>query len=548
MKKVLLMLLIVNFTIIQSCTDLDPEVYNEILPEDYFENEAQLLAFTASAYKPLQGWWDNIALTGDAMSDVATVPIRSNGGWDDGNVWPRYMSRDWAARDWSQDRPWNIAFNGTATCNRLIEFLDELGDVDPGAVAELRALRAFYLWVGLDNFGNIPVELRFAEADPQPAQKTPAEAFEIIEDELLTAIPDLKESKDVTTYAKVNKWVAYMVLAKLYINAGRYGVEPHYKEAADAVQAITNSGLYDIEAGYFANFRINNEGSKENMFVVPYDRTNMNSFNIPHMALHQSAGPTFGYSAAPWGGFSVQEDFYNSFDDEDNRKGMFIVGQQYSQAAGPGWSDTEGFFYANPAEQHKLYNCDEDFNQFSAGEREQLGWPPNSDGDNFEDACNIFITPSYKFTVGEEGVRPNITPYRHGARYGKYELEQNVPPGLNNDCVIFRYGEALLIRAEALWRQNSGDAEALMIVNQIRNRAGIDQDLSSLTEDDLYQEFKKELALEGQAREITIRFGHWEDEWMLKTDSDPRKRWYPIPQAQIDANPNLKQVDYLSGE
>ena len=546
MKKIIsIWMVVMSVFVIQSCTDLDPEVYSEILPEDFFKNEQQLQAFTAAAYTPLQGYWGTMIILGDGVSDVTTVPIRSNGGWDDGGVWPRLMRHEFTPQN-NVSGAWNLAFNGVATCNRLIEFLDAQGGIDPAVIAELRALRAYYLWFGLEHFGNVPVVLKFAEADPNPSQSPPEETFAVIEKELLESIPDLTEAKDISTYAKMNKWVAYMTLAKLYINAERYNVGPHYTEAADAINNVIASNKYELSEGYFSNFRIKNEGSSENMFVVPYDRVVFGGFDLTHQALHQSAGATFGYSSAPWGGYSVQEDFYNAYDAKDKRLGMFIVGQQYLQAAGPQWSNDAGFFYANPKDELKLFNCDEDFNSLSLGEREQLGMPPNSDGANYEDACNVFISPNYTFTVAETGVRPDITPYRHGARFGKYELEQNTPPGMSNDFAIFRYGEALLIRAEALFRANGDNAESKMLVNQIRSRAGLDP-LDVLTIDDIYQELKKELALEGQGREITIRFGHWEDEWMLKTDSDPRKRWFPIPQEQTDANPNLVQVEYVTG-
>ena len=90
-----------------------------------------------------------------------------------------------------------------------------------------------------------------------------------------------------------------------------------------------------------------------------------------------------------------------------------------------------------------------------------------------------------------------------------------------------------------------------MIVNTIRARAGLSP-LSSLSEDDLYQEMKKELALEGFSREITIRFDHWEDDWFLKgignmkgvpsvNLKDTTRRIFPIPTYAMQANPNLTQ-------
>jgi hypothetical protein len=133
-----------------------------------------------------------------------------------------------------------------------------------------------------------------------------------------------------------------------------------------------------------------------------------------------------------------------------------------------------------------------------------------------------------------------IAKYEEGARYAKYEYDQNTAFDLPNDFAIFRYADVLLMRAEALWRVDNGSLEALTLVNQVRGRAGIDP-LTTLTEDDLYWEIKKELALENHARNTTIRFGHYEDPWFLKTDADPNKRWFPIPQDQLQANTNLKQ-------
>ena len=109
----------------------------------------------------------------------------------------------------------------------------------------------------------------------------------------------------------------------------------------------------------------------------------------------------------------------------------------------------------------------------------------------------------------------------------------------------------MLARAEALWRVNNSNPESLVIVNTIRARAGLSP-LSSLTEDDLYQEMKKELALEGFSREITIRFGHWEDDWFLKGTGnmkgvpsvnlkDTTRRVFPIPTYAMQSNPNLVQ-------
>lgn len=505
----------------QSCTDLDAELYSQLTPDKFYQNDAQLVSAASAAYTPLYGYWGLHELS-DLTTDQSTCPVRSNGGWNDGGLWPRLISHDFRPNENVSGR-WNQWFGGVSACNRLIEVFTEQLGADAPVISELRALRAFYFYILLDLFGNIPIETRFAEADAAPAQVTPVEAFAFIEKEVLESIDQLSEDK-ATTYAKMNKWVAYALLAKLYLNAERFGADAHWGEAAEAANEVINSGAYDLEPLYFSNFTLSNEGSNENIFVVPYDKNNATGFSVRHQALHQSSDETFNFTASPWGGFSVQEDFYKAFDEDDKRRGMFIVGQQYTQQAQPSFSEELGFYYANPKDEFKLVDCTEDFDNLTEAEKQEQ-----------PEDCNVFITPEITLTNAR-----GIANYKEGARYAKYEYDQNTAFDLPNDFAIFRYADVLLMRAEALWRMENGSMEALTLVNQVRNRAGIDP-LTVLTEDDLYWEVKKELALENHARNTTIRFGHYEDPWFLKTDADPNKRWFPIPQDQLQANTNLKQ-------
>ena len=111
---------------------------------------------------------------------------------------------------------------------------------------------------------------------------------------------------------------------------------------------------------------------------------------------------------------------------------------------------------------------------------------------------------------------------------------------MSNDYAIFRYAHILLMRAEALWRINNGSTEALVLVNQIRGRAGLDA-LGALTEDDLFWEFEKELAMENHTRTILIRYGKFLDPWFQKEQRDESRLLFPIPENQLQANTNLNQ-------
>jgi hypothetical protein len=100
----------------------------------------------------------------------------------------------------------------------------------------------------------------------------------------------------------------------------------------------------------------------------------------------------------------------------------------------------------------------------------------------------------------------------------------------------------LLVKAEALWRKNAGDIEALALVNQIRMRAGADLvPFTTLTTENLLAERGREVFAEGYRRQDMIRFGTYNGEWEFKPASDPSKNIFPIPQEQLNSNPNLTQ-------
>lgn len=105
---------------------------------------------------------------------------------------------------------------------------------------------------------------------------------------------------------------------------------------------------------------------------------------------------------------------------------------------------------------------------------------------------------------------------------------------MNNDYPIVRLGDVHLMRGEALARAEGDWDLALPDVNALRDRAGLGP-LTSLDADSFLAERGKEMFQESSRRIDLIRFGKYEDTWWEKTDADPAKRLFPIPQAQIDA-------------
>ncbi|MEL7004507.1 MAG: RagB/SusD family nutrient uptake outer membrane protein [Bacteroidota bacterium] len=126
-----------------------------------------------------------------------------------------------------------------------------------------------------------------------------------------------------------------------------------------------------------------------------------------------------------------------------------------------------------------------------------------------------------------------------GVRVGKFEFANGNSRHLSNDFPLYRFGDMLLIKAEALWRQGD-DAGALDLVNQIRARAGATA-LSSIDADALLAERGRELFAEGWRRSDLIRFGRFNDAWWEKPASDAFRNLFPIPQNSIDVNADLVQ-------
>ena len=78
-------------------------------------------------------------------------------------------------------------------------------------------------------------------------------------------------AKNASNYGKINKYVAEMILANLYINAEVYGQGNHYSDAIAMLGDIINNGGYSLAANYQDNFCYDNNESPEIIFPLVYD-------------------------------------------------------------------------------------------------------------------------------------------------------------------------------------------------------------------------------------------------------------------------------------
>lgn len=116
-----------------------------------------------------------------------------------------------------------------------------------------------------------------------------------------------------------------------------------------------------------------------------------------------------------------------------------------------------------------------------------------------------------------------------------------------NDIPVVRYADILLSRAEALNELNGPTQEAFDLINQVRARAKVPLlDSGSFTteslRDHIFIEREWEFYSEGKRREDQIRHGTFISRAQDRGKSaQPHHILFPIPQTEMDANPNLEQ-------
>jgi hypothetical protein len=551
-RAIMIVLIVAAFN--QSCTDLDEELFSEVTPDNFFSSEEEFISALGAAYTQFGPFGsDNPMFLQEVTTDEMVVPTRGQ-DWDDGGMWRRTHLHSWTYEDGYVNGAWDFGFSGVNTANRLIfqfQSLVESGQVEQADadafIAELQAVRGFFYWQLIDLYGNVPLVLDFATAEATPPTVPRATVYAAILSDLETAVPKLSKAVDGTTYGRMNYYAGQTLLAKLYLNAGVYTGTNQWDKVITACDAVINDGLYSLESNYFANFDVENSGSKEFIFAIPYDRVFFGGFQMAVRSLHYGSQMTYNLTAQPWNGFCTLEEFYNSYDDADLRKGdvgtvdgpagkrgNFIAGYQYTTGGVLVMDD--GYEVPKP-------------------DREPVPLLGDPDGKplNFG---NMGSTQPQINELGPQAYRQS------GVRIGKFEIGMGSDPGnMSNDYPVFRYADVLLMKAEALFRSGNA-AEALPLVNQIRDRAGVpalttldgplsfDLAAGDVPGGELFNEIGREMFAENHRRQDLIRWGFFTDveKWVLPfynpgdvMTTDDYTTLFPVHSDKLSANPNLTQ-------
>ena len=302
----IIMILSIVAAFSQACTKLDEKLYDTVTPSDFFKSDAQFVSALGAAYTTLGNYASgDVNNLQELCTDEQAVPTRGQ-DWDDGGNWRRLHLHSWKFEDNAVGGAWDFCFTGVSTANRLIyqfQSLSQSGqvnaDVAAAYIAELQTLRGFFYWQLVDLYGNVPLVTDFVGADPAPATKARADVYNFIVTDVEAAVPQLPTVVDGTTYGRMNYWAGKFLLAKLYLNAGVYtnGTTQWAKVVAECDEII-NSGKYNLESNYFANFNVNNSSSKEFIFAIPYDQVFFQGFQLDMQTLHYGSQFTYNLTAS----------------------------------------------------------------------------------------------------------------------------------------------------------------------------------------------------------------------------------------------------------
>lgn len=510
-----------------ACVNLDERTYSEMPKDEFLSSGENLALYTSTPYTRLQDWaveqgyWTLIL---QLCNEMAVPKDLKSGYWAE----PRYgelHSHEIPAGNKLVKGGWEFCFNGIAACNDALHEIEKTGIKDEAAlqnIAEIRVLRAFYYFLAVDLWGNVPFSISKTDTS-SPKQKPRKEMFSFIETEIKESINDLSE-KTSSTYGRVTKDVANFLLAKLYLNAEVYIGEDMYEEAGNICKDIMDGGKYQLTATYKENFDVKNENSTEAIFAIPYSNVyTPEKFFIWVMSINSYIEPALEVGGTWNGSWMGQPDFMATYAPEDTRKkDTWLFGEIY---------DRKG----TRVQYQDGVQCDD------------KGQPiTDENGNHIPIMYDLYLEdiniPESKFGAGIgvcEGARIQKWTYQGE----NILIDNNV--SMENDFFLMRYADVVLMYIECLVRQGqAGLAAANEDFQKIRTRAGLEPIAAAdLTLDNLLIERQHELALETWTRNDLVRFGKYLDAWWAKDAGQDYMLLLPIPSEMIGSNPNLGQND-----
>ena len=596
MKKILYIITIaLVLPFFNSCAGmLEEENFGNPTIESMMTNEENVVLLVGQAYADLKwihdhwGYWGVSSLT----SDECITPIRMPGKhWLDSYYWKRLHTHDW---NWMGDafkNIWNSTISGAVLCNKLLTTLGEykasMSDaVYKQYVGELEVLRSYYYYLLFDCFGRIPYLEEFVdETEPLMAPEDVWSHLVNCLERNAPNMPKVNDANRAANYGRVTQGFAYSLLARLYLNAVSFDCTPDnvkladnsqyrgtfvpvnaesdfYTNAAACCDEVINSGAYAIEDNYFTNFRIKNESSKENIFVLVedgnasfdsrYNGSMMNKLRMISLTNHYGLQDAYGLVEKPWNGFCARPAYIDRFNERDVRgPGPAPEGitNEDLPAIPEEWAELGSTELSKKIKEVFLPQV-EAFSKTVQGygtqRTEEWGWFV---GPIFDKDGVIILDEQNQLSFCFKEVESlDAASWNAGARLNKYEVDKaGAYAWGENDFVLMRYADVLWMKEEAILRGGQGTSGATNAdFQKMLKRAFAYEEnpkaayeaayANALTLDGILDERGREFSWEMVRRRDLIRFGKFNDPTYLQyvEAKDDFRKWFPIPFSVLE--------------
>lgn len=495
MKKNLYITLIITATTLVGCNKfLDKYPLDSVNTENYWNTESDAISAINGAYQPLQ--WPKLYNMRIWTTDIwANNSIVGAGGGTDGIETVDIANFVTTTDNAAALDVWRGPSPGILRANLVIEHVPNMNinaDVKNRVIGEAKFLRGLYYFILVQLFGDVPLITvgQTPDDDLRPTRTSKELVYaQIIQDleEASNLLPDRLQyaSKDV---GRASKGAALGLLAKVHLTRGEFDKVIPLCESINNLQ-------YKLNSDYSDNFSIATENSQESLFEVQYlgktsfsfwDNENQSSWLSTFMGPRNS-----NFVAGAYGWNQPTEEFVSSYEAGDLRKDKTIL--------------------------------------YVGG--------PTFDGNAYQ----------ANYSVTGYNVRKFLVTKTESPDYDTNPL--NFP--------VLRFADVLLMWAEALNEVGrTSDAQAVATdinnggpLNRVRLRAGLNN-VTGLSQADLRaairHERRMELAFEGHHWFDIIRYdnGNYAVDYfhsLGKTNATTKHLLLPIPQKEIEANPNLTQ-------
>ncbi len=454
--------------------DLEPEYAQDA--DNYFTSPEHYTLALTGAYDLLQGSFLNIWI-GEIASDNSIAggeSVADSKGLHD----IENMIHGAVNNELRNIFRWNYA--GITRCNYIMENKNKIDFSGKDLIiAETKFLRAYYYFQLVKFFGDVPlvIDTRLGADEVKTVKRTAkSEVYQQIE-------KDLNEAIDVLGWTslqkgRVNKGAALALLGKVYLFQNKFSL------AASTFDKVILNGSYALLNNYSSIFISANEGHLESVFDIQYSGLEGGSYDCL-ICLEGNAAPGF--------------------------HGI----RQYN---GPVYGD--GNSYNLPTQD--LYDA------FSANDQIR------------RDASILNIDAFIQSQPNPSTINYAIGGGGHTGFYNNKYIKRQGEIGLpDNDLtsplnyIVIRYADVLLMAAEA-HNRNFNDGQALLYVNEVRDRAGLPYLTTSGEQlrNDIWEERRLELAGEGHRFFDLVRTGQAAAN--INNFVTGKHELFPIPQIEID--------------